>query len=65
MDWRESKRCWEREVMGEFTKKKENCCREVGLIVVKLSWDFVFISMNGKAVLSKLLIQVLIIGYME
>ncbi len=51
--------------MGEFTKKKENCCREVGLIVVKLFWDFVFISMNGNAVLSKLLIQVLIIGYME
>jgi len=53
-----------REVMGEFTKKKENCCREVGLIVIKLSWNFVFISMNGNAVLSKLLIQVLIIGHM-
>mgnify|MGYP004512708413 CR=1 FL=1 len=50
--------------MGDFTKKKENCRREVRLIVVKLSWDFVFISMNGNAVLSKLLIQVLIIGHM-
>ena len=50
--------------MREFTKKKENCCSEVGLIVVKLLWDFVFISMNGNAVLSKLLIQVLIIGHM-
>ena len=65
MDWGGGKGCWERQVMGEFTKKKENCCREVGLIVVKLFWDFVFISMNGNAVLSKLLIQVLIIGYME
>mgnify|MGYP006986471703 FL=1 len=64
MDWGESKRCWVRDVMGEFTKKKENCCREVGLIVIKLSWNFVFISMNGNAVLSKLLIQVLIIGHM-
>lgn len=35
-DGGESKRCWGREVMGEFTKKKENCCREVGLIVIKL-----------------------------
>ena len=50
--------------MREFTKKKENCCSEVGLIVVKLLWNFVFISMNGNAVLSKLLIQVLIIGHM-
>lgn len=40
--------------MGEFTKKKENCCREVGLIVVKLSWDFVFILMNGNAILSNI-----------
>lgn len=47
--------------MGEFTKKKENCCREVGLIVVKLLWNLVFISMNENAVLSELLIQVLII----
>ena len=38
--------------MVEFTKKKENCCREVGLTVVKLSWGFAFISMNGNAVLS-------------
>lgn len=49
--------------MREFTKKKENCCSEVGLIVVKLFWDFVFISMNVNAVLSKLLIQDLIIGH--
>ena len=52
-------------MLREVTKKKENCCSEVGLIVVKLFWGFVFISMNGNAVLSKLLIQVLIIGYME
>lgn len=50
-------------MVREFIKKKENCCGEAGLIVVKLSWDFVYISMNGKAILSKLLIQVLIIGY--
>ena len=54
MDWEEDKGCWERKMMGEFAKKKENCCREVGLIVVKLFWNFVFISMNGNAVLSKL-----------
>lgn len=64
MDRREGQGCGERKVMREFTKKKENWCSEVGLIVVKLFWNFVFISMNGNAVLSKLLIQVLIIGYM-
>lgn len=51
-------------MLGEFTKNKENSCREVGLIVIKLSWDFVFISTNENTVLSKLLIQVLIIGHM-
>ena len=40
--------------MGKFTKKEENYCGEVGLIVVKLSWDFVFISMNGNAILSNI-----------
>lgn len=51
--------------MGKFIKEKGNCCREVGLIVVKLSWDFVFVSMNENSVLCKLLMQVLIIGYTE
>lgn len=54
MDWGEGKGCWERKVMEKFTKKEENYCGEVGLIVVVLTWNFVFISMNGNAILSKI-----------
>lgn len=65
MDQGEGKGCWERKVIGKFTKEEENYCGEDGLIVVKLAWDFVFISMNGNAVLSKLLIQILIIEHIR
>ena len=40
--------------MDKFTKKIENYCGGVGLIVVKLFWEFVFILMNGNSILSKI-----------